>query len=136
MRELGERLPRLRIPLFASAVWALQTGWLLTNDAVDLRPHLPIVLTVFASVLMLIHAFTAETWVRAPRAKAWRRVAVIAVLLAAAVVVNFQEATIDAAGKITCGLFVPISTFYAWLFTRTVFRIADRTAAGPRPVAD
>ncbi len=127
MSELGERLPRLRIPLYCSVVWSLQVGWWLTTDSIELAPHLPIVFSAVACVLMLHHGFTAETWVLRPRARAFKRVGMIAVLLLVAAGVNLQSARIDVWKKVTSCAFVGASIVYLWLFTRTIFRIGERS---------
>jgi hypothetical protein len=125
--ELRERLPRLRIPLYASVVWSLQGGFWLTHDSFDLSPRLPIVFSAIACLLMLHHGFTAETWVLAPRARASRRVGVISALLVVAAGINLRGARVDSAGKVASCVGFGVSILYLWLFTGTVFRIGERS---------
>ena len=126
MNELEGRLGRLRIPLYACVLWTLQSGWWLTHDSFDLAPRLPIVFSAIASILILRHGFTALTWARGPRKRAFLHVGIIATLLVLAVGVNLQNARMDIAGKITVCVFCAVSIFYVGLFTSVVFRIGDR----------
>jgi hypothetical protein len=124
--ELGARLPRMMIPLYVGIVMALQGGYWLTNDGFGLAPHLPILFSVVACILMLRHGLTASAWVLRPRRYALTHVTVIAALLCGAALINLSAARVEAAGKIASCFALAVPLFYTWFFTRAVFRIADR----------
>src|SRR4051812_25916058 len=82
-------------------------GWWLTTDGFGLTPHLPIALSAIACLLMLHHGFTAERWVLAPRAQAFKRVGLSAVFLLLAASVNLQNERIhDVWKKVTACAFL------------------------------
>jgi hypothetical protein len=119
--------------LLAGALVALQGGWWLTTDSVDLFPHLPIVLSGVASVLLVRHGLTARRWLFDERSRVLsRRVAPIVVVLLAAAVINIGTDRVEGAKKIAACFGLVVCAGYTWLFTRAVLRIAERERVSRR----
>ncbi len=119
--ELADRLPRMRTPLYASVVFTLQAGWWLTSDGFGLAVHLPIVLAIVASALILRHGYRTHEW-QSNRSVAWRHVAVIGAGLLATALVNLGDAPIETAKKVLCCIALAVALGFTALFTRAVLR--------------